>query len=232
MINRLAPDHRDSKLRYFLNIFSSFLDLCHMFCIRSGAPTICLGLLTSCQNTNGKFLHKPSYLQSLFPLNVSSTDVTKWTDIHIQLEKNSGGQKRDIQRHTLRRTEGHAYIYSQINIQANGRDTYRHTHSDVLKDRHTYAARETFRRTEGIHTDTHIQTDRRADIHIQLEKHSGGKKGNIQRHTFRRTEGQAYIYNQRNIQAERSDTYRDTHSVFLSFCPSECVYLYVSLLSA
>src|SRR6218665_2904216 len=191
-------NHRNiqaDRKRYIQRHTFSFLDLRHMFCIRSGAPTICLGLLTSCQNTNGKFLHKPSYLQSLFPLNVSSTDVTKWTDIHTQLEKHSGGQRRDIQRHTFRRTEGHAYIYSQRNIQANGRETYRDTHSDVLKDRHTCAARETFRRTEGIHTDTHIQTDRRADIHIQSGKHSGGQKGDIQRHTFRRTEGQTYIYN-------------------------------------
>jgi len=66
-------------------------------------------------------------------------------------------------------------------------------HSDGQKDRHAYRVRETFRRTEGRHTVTHIQTDRRADIHIESEKYSGGQKGDIQRHTFRRTEGHTYI---------------------------------------
>src|SRR6218665_3201981 len=56
---------------------------------------------------------------------------------------------------------------------------------------------------EGRHTETHIQTDRRTGILIESEKHSGGQKGDIQGHTFRRTEGQTYIYNQRNIQADR-----------------------------
>src|SRR6218665_2702641 len=63
-------------------------------------------------------------------------------------------------------------------------ETYRDTHSDGQKDIHTYTIRETFRRTEGRHTETHIQTDRRIYIHIQLEKHSGGQKGDIQRHTL------------------------------------------------
>src|SRR6218665_45739 len=89
-----------------------------------------------------------------------------------------------MQRHTFRRTEGETYIYSQRNNQAERRETYRDTHSDGQKDRHTYTIRETFRRTEG----------------------------DIQRHAFRRREGQTYIYSQRNIQAERRATYRDTHS--------------------
>src|SRR6218665_3484553 len=91
-------------------------------------------------------------------------------------------------------------------------ETYRDTHSDGQKDRHTYTIRETFRRTVGRHTETHIQTDRKTVIHIQSEKHSGERKGDIQRHTFRRTEKQSYIYSQRNIQANGKVTYRDTHS--------------------
>ena len=43
------------------------------------------------------------------------------------------------------------------------------------------------------HIGTHIQTDRRTDMHIESEKYSGGHKGDIQRHTFRRTEGHTYI---------------------------------------
>ena len=103
-------------------------------------------------------------------------------------------------------------IYNHRNIQADRRETYRDTHSDGQKDRHTYTIRETFRRTEGRHTETHIQTDRRKDLHIESEKHSGGQRGDIQRHTFRRTEGQTYIYSQGNIKADRRETHRDTHS--------------------
>src|SRR6218665_3769124 len=142
-----------------------------------------------------------------------------------------------IVRHTFRRTERQTYIYSQRNIQqtegrhtethSDGqkgrhtytirqtfrrteRDTYRDIHSDGQKDRHTYTVRETFRRKEGRHTETHIQTDRRAGIHIQSEKHSGGKKGYIQRHTFRRTEGRTYIYSQRNFQ-QAEGRHTETH---------------------
>src|SRR6218665_2495469 len=86
------------------------------------------------------------------------------TCIHIQSDKHSGERKGHIQTHTFRRTEGQAYICSQRNIQADRRDTYRHTHSDGQKGRHTYTIRETFRRTEGRHTETHIQTDRKTDI--------------------------------------------------------------------
>src|SRR6218665_1021410 len=84
---------------------------------------------------------------------------------------------RHTVRNTFRRTEGHTYIYSQRNIQADRWETYSETHiqadrrekhrytpSDGQKDRHTYTVRETFRRTEGRHTDTHIQTDRRTEI--------------------------------------------------------------------
>src|SRR6218665_3326283 len=97
--------------------------------------------------------------------------------IYIQSEKHSGGQKdrqtytvretfrrtdgRHTVRHKLRRTKGQTHIYRQRNIQADRWEKHRYTPSDGQKDRHTYTVRETFRRTEGRHTDTHIQTDRR-----------------------------------------------------------------------
>src|SRR6218665_2844819 len=80
-------------------------------------------------------------------------------------------------------------------------------------DRHTYTIREKFRRTEERHTETHIKTDSRTCIHIQSDKHSGERKGHIQTHTFRRTEGQAYICSQR-----KELIHTETHIQY--FCPS------------
>jgi len=122
--------------------------------------------------------------------------------MHIQLEKHSGGQKGDIQRHTFRRTEKQSYIYSQRNIEANGRETYRDRHSDGQKGRHTYTIIETFRRTEGRHTETHIQTDRRTDIHIQSEKHPADRRETYRQthiQTERNKDGQTYGYTDRHV---------------------------------
>ena len=58
------------------------------------------------------------------------------------------------------------------------------THSGGQKDIHTYTVTETFRRTDMRHT---------------------------VRHTFRLTEGQTYTYSQRNIQANRWETYSRAH---------------------
>ena len=125
-------------------------------------------------------------------------------------EKNSGGQKGDIQRHTFRRTERQTYIYSQRNIQqTEGRHT--ETHSDGQKGRHTYTVRETFRRKEGRHTETHIQTDRRTDIHIQSKKHSADRRETYRdKHSDGQKDIRAYTVRE-TFRRTEIETYRDTY---------------------
>ena len=87
---------------------------------------------------------------------------------------------------------------------------------DIQSDTHSGEQKETY-------SQTHIQLDRRIDIHKQSDKHSGEQKNrhtytvretfrrtdgrHTVRHTFRRTEGQTHIYSQRNIQADGRETY-------------------------
>src|SRR6218665_2957164 len=90
-----------------------------------------------------------------------------------------------------------------------------------------HTVRHTIRRTDGRHTETHIQADRRTGIHIELEKHSGGQMGYIQsdthsdekkdRHTctytvietFSRTEGRHKV--RQTFRRTEGQTYSQTH---------------------